>query len=220
MSVARHLHIDLAQYDTLIRTFIPYYDEMLDAAAGALTGAERLVVDLGIGSGALAGRCLRRAPSARIVGIDSDPGMLAAARNRLGDRSELVAGSFLRAPVPACDAIVASLALHHVRTRPAKQRLYARLSQALRSGGVIVSADRYPSRHRPDAVRERDEWVGHMRRTYSAAEAERYLRQWAREDVYVPLRDEIDLLERAGCAVEVPWRRGGFAVITAVARTR
>jgi hypothetical protein len=31
--------------------------------------------------------------------------------------------------------------------------------------------------------------------------------------VYVPLADEIRLLERAGFAVDVPWRRSPFAVI-------
>jgi hypothetical protein len=34
------------------------------------------------------------------------------------------------------------------------------------------------------------------------------------EDVYVPLADEIDLLERAGFGVDVPWR-SPFAVIVA-----
>jgi hypothetical protein len=33
--------------------------------------------------------------------------------------------------------------------------------------------------------------------------------------VYVPLADEIRLLERAGFAVDVPWRRSPFAVIVA-----
>jgi hypothetical protein len=31
--------------------------------------------------------------------------------------------------------------------------------------------------------------------------------------VYVPLAEEIRLLERAGFAVDVPWRRSPFAVI-------
>ena len=31
MAVATHLKIDIEEYDTRIRTFIPYYEEMLDA---------------------------------------------------------------------------------------------------------------------------------------------------------------------------------------------
>ena len=36
MSVASHLHIRLDEYDARIRTFIPRYDEMIEAAAGTL----------------------------------------------------------------------------------------------------------------------------------------------------------------------------------------
>lgn len=219
MSVARHLHINLDEYDARIRTFIPHYDEMLDAAASALSGAERLVVDLGIGTGALSERCLKRAPAARILGVDSDSGMLQPAARRLGDRAAFVVGSFLREPIPVCDAVVGSLSFHHVRTRDARRRLYARVASALRRGGLLVSADCHPSRDRSHAARQRDEWVGHMRRTYSAAQTRRYLAQWAEEDLYVPLRDEVALLERAGYGPEVVWRRGAFAVIAARVRT-
>jgi trans-aconitate methyltransferase len=218
MNVARHLRINLDEYDDRIRTFIPHYDEMLDAAASALTGTERLIVDLGIGTGALSERCLGRAPSARILGIDSDAAMLEPAARRLGDRAEFAVGSFLRVPVPRCDAVVGSLAFHHVRTLASKERLYSRLGSALRRRGVLVSVDCYPSRDRSEAARQREEWVGHMRRTYSAAQVQRYLSQWANEDVYVPLHDEIALIERAGYAAEVVWRRGTFAVIAARVR--
>lgn len=215
MSVARHLQIDLAEYDARIRTFIPYYDEMLDAAASALSGAERLIVDLGIGTGTLAERCLGRARKARIVGVDSDPAMLEQAAKRLGARAEFAVGSFLRLPIPPCDAVVGSLAFHHVRTRTSRLRLYSRLSSRLRRGGVLVSVDCYPSRDRIEAARQREEWVRHMRRTYGAAQTRRYLSQWAVEDVYVPLHDEIALMERAGYTPEVIWRRGTFAVVAA-----
>lgn len=215
MSVARHLQIDLAEYDSRIRTFIPDYDEMLDSAAGVLSGRERVVVDLGIGTGALAERCLRRAARARIVGVDSDPEMLALARRRLAGRADVVHATFARAAIPACDAAVAALALHHVRTRTARSRLYARLATALRPGGVLVSADCYPARDVADAGRQRDAWVTHLRQTYSVTRAARLLRAWAEEDVYVPLGDEIGLLESLGYRAEIVWRRGMFAVLAA-----
>ena len=37
MSVASHLGIRTAEYDRQILTFIPYYDEILDASVEALT---------------------------------------------------------------------------------------------------------------------------------------------------------------------------------------
>ena len=157
MSVAAHLQIDLAEYDSRIRTFIPGYDDMLTAAAECLRGRERVIVELGIGTGALAERCAR-ATGAQVVGIDEDAEMLQAARRRLGDDARLVHGSFFTTALPRCDAIVASLALHHVRTRGAKQRLYERLRRAVRRGGLIITADCHPSSDRAMAARHQRRW--------------------------------------------------------------
>lgn len=215
-SVARHLGIDLREYDHRIRTFIPGYDAMLDAAAAALRGDERLIVDLGIGTGALSARCLRRIPAARIVGIDLDSAMLAAVAARLKGRLDVRAGSFVRSPLPRCDAIVASLALHHVRTRNTKRRLYERVRRALRRGGRFVIADCCPARDPGIAAHQHDLWRAHMRRRYSARQTAAYLAAWSREDVYVPLPDELHLLTEAGFRPEITWREGDFAVIAAL----
>jgi hypothetical protein len=60
MSVASHLGIELSEYDSRIRTFIPHYEEMLDVGAAAIPPAARTIVDLGVGTGALSSRCLTR----------------------------------------------------------------------------------------------------------------------------------------------------------------
>jgi trans-aconitate methyltransferase len=214
VGVAAHLGIDLREYDARIRTFIPDYDAMLDAAGRAVPRGARTIVDLGTGTGALAARCLARAPRARIVGIDSDRDILAMAARRLGAQAMFVRGSFLRAPLPArCDAAVASFALHHVRTRAAKARLYRRLRSTLTPRGVVVTVDCHPSEDPAKAREERNAWTRHLRRVYSAAEADSLLDAWSKEDVYVPLDSEIDLMERAGFDADVLWRRGSFAVI-------
>ena len=126
MSVAAHLGIRLRDYDAMIRTFIPNYAEMLDEAASALTLLDRptpVIVDLGIGSGALSARSLAVAPRARVGGLDLDADILALARKRLGARVETMTGSFLTTPLPRCDAITASYSLHHVRSRRQKARI-------------------------------------------------------------------------------------------------
>jgi SAM-dependent methyltransferase len=215
MGVAAHLGIDLAEYDARIKTFIPGYEAMLDEAAGALTGRERRIVDLGVGTGALAARCLARAPGARLVGIDVDPGILDAASRRLGARATLVRGSFLRTNIPRCDAIVASFSLHHIRTRVAKRRLYASLRRSLGPGGRIIVADCYPAQDVVLARQQRDEWRAHLEESYSARKAARYFRAWEHEDVYVPLTSELALFAAAGLEAEVVWRAGAFAVLAA-----
>jgi tRNA (cmo5U34)-methyltransferase len=235
--VASHLGIRLREYDARIRTFVPAYEEMLEAAAGAVadTAVRRpRVLDLGTGTGALASRVLRAVPDAYIVGIDSDPGMLAVAARRLGARLTPVAGNFERPgragvwPAPAAglarvgpfDAITASLALHHVRTRRRKAALYRRCFAALRPGGVLVNADNALSASPGLRRQDRAWWRGHLQRTYGRARAERFLRAWAHEDVYFALDEEIAMLRGAGFAVDVPWRRRSFAVVVGIKKAR
>ena len=216
MGTAAHLGIRLRDYDARIRTFIPHYEEMLDAAAAAVKAVDRrapLVVDLGIGSGELAARCVGVLSRARLIGVDNDEGMLALARKRLGPRLETLRGNFLSTPLPRCDVVVASLALHHVPTRRRKAALYARCFAALRPGGLLVNADCCTASEPRLQALDIATWTAHLQHSYSRVRAGRFLRAWKREDVYFRLEDEIDLLKRAGFAVDVPWRRGTFAVI-------
>jgi SAM-dependent methyltransferase len=220
MGVASHLGIRLADYDRQITRFIPWYAEMLDVAAEAASlslrraGPTRLL-DLGIGSGALAGRCLRLNPRTRAVGIDMDEGILALAARRLGGRLLAVVGSFSTARYPRCDAVTASFALHHLRTRRAKARVYARCRGALRAGGRLVTVDRYLSSDREIDAADRAAWRAHLRQTYTARRADGFLRAWAKDDIHLPLDAELVLMRTAGLRPDVIWRRDGFAVIAA-----
>jgi ubiquinone/menaquinone biosynthesis C-methylase UbiE len=218
MSVASHLGIRLPEYDARIRTFIPDYEEMLDTAAALVPVSTRTIVDLGTGTGALAARCLRRAPGARVLGIDADPQILGLAAKRLGRRASLVASSFLRTPIPRCDLVVASFALHHVRTRPAKALLYRRIRRALGRTGLLVTVDCQPSPTRAVALAQRAAWLTHLERFYSKRQAAGLLRAWSTEDVYVPLDAEMGLMGAAGFAADLIWRKGAFAVLRATPR--
>jgi SAM-dependent methyltransferase len=221
MSVGSHLQIRLDEYDSRIRTFVPGYEQLLAWAARALCALDTRsphVVDLGTGTGALAEACLRAIPAARITGIDEDDGILDMARGRLGAHgavASFVQGSFLDIALPPCDAIVASLALHHVRTLDRKRQLFRDCRDALPAGGMLVSSDCHPSADASLAAMERAGWREHLRLTYSDAEADRYLAAWAEEDVYVPLPQELELLRETGFMPEVIWRQGAFAVIAA-----
>jgi ubiquinone/menaquinone biosynthesis C-methylase UbiE len=220
MGVASHLGIRLANYDRQIATFIPWYDEMLDAAAEAASfslrraGPARLL-DLGIGSGALSGRCVRLSPRTRVVGIDLDQGMLTLAARRLGRRLLVVVGDLSIAPYPRSDAITASFALHHLRSRRAKAHVYDRCRRALRARGRLVTVDRYLSADPVADAADRSAWRAHLMQTYPARRANAFLRAWAREDFHLPLEVELRLMRHAGLRPDVIWRRDGFAVISA-----
>lgn len=220
MSVAGHLRIELEAYDASIRAFVPGYEAMLRAAAAALAELPAPVpdiVDLGIGTGALADACLAVRPDARLTGIDADAGMLAAARERLGGGPavRLIEGDFLETALPECDAIVASLALHHVPTAGAKRAFYGGCAEALRPGGVLVSADRFLAGKPGVDAADREAWLAHLESSFTRGEAEGHLRAWAEEDTYFPLEDELEWLRSAGLAPQVRWRETGFAVLAA-----
>jgi SAM-dependent methyltransferase len=222
MSVASHLAVSPAKYDTRIRSLIPLYDELIAEVARALAHAERpvrTVVDLGIGTGALARACLESAPGAHVWGIDADPDMMAIARTRLGRLSRRVTmttGSFLHEALPPCDAMVASYSLHHIRTPRAKLAFYRRCYKALRPGGVLINGDCAPASTPRGFARDLDLWFTHLGKTFGGRTGGRKVYEsWADEDTYLPLDEEIRLLKRAGFVVDVPWRRSPFAVIVA-----
>jgi tRNA (cmo5U34)-methyltransferase len=219
---AAHLGISLREYDARIRTFIPRYEEMLGAAAAVLTALSRpkpVVLDLGTGSGALAARLLAVLPrGGRVIGIDSDPGMLAMAVRRVRRRFTPLMGDLQATSLPRCDALTASLALHHIGRRREKATLYARCFRALRPGGLFVNADCCPATSVRLQKRDRDMWLRHLGRRYSAAQTAGFFRAWAHEDVYFPLDDEIAMLREAGFVVDVPWRRESFAVVVGTKR--
>jgi tRNA (cmo5U34)-methyltransferase len=217
-SAGAHLGIETREYDARIATFIPGYQTMLRAAARALKGrAARAstLVDLGVGSGALAAACLAVAPGARVVGIDRDRAMLAMARTRLGSALAARVGDFERARLPRADVIVAAFALHHVPTPARKARLYGRLFASLRPGGLFVNADCCLADDARRQAADRRRWRAHLAARYGGAEADRYLAEWGREDMYLPLSEEVSLLRDAGFGVRVAWRRGSFAVLAA-----
>jgi len=221
MGVAGHLRIELDEYDQKIRTFVPHYETLLEVTAGALgllRAPTPTIIDLGIGTGALTEACLAVAPGARVMGVDSDAGMLDAARYRLRAYAnlELRHDSFLRLPLPPADAVVATLALHHVADPGEKKALFRRIFEALRPGGILVSGDCYPAVHPELAAEHHNAWLRHLERSYSRAEAEGYLEAWSDEDSCFPLTWELDWLREAGFTAEVLWRADGVAVVLGV----
>ncbi|MGH7598333.1 MAG: class I SAM-dependent methyltransferase, partial [bacterium] len=174
MSVAQHLKIKLSEYDERIRTFIPNYEELLGEVAATMALVEKkppTIVDLGIGTGALSARCLGISPQARLVGIDSDPDILALARRRLlqkrAHHPTLIRGSFLENSLPRCDAMVATLALHHIAAAKTKQRFYAKCFAALRRGGIFANGDCMMAEKPKLSQRYMEIWQKHLRQFYS-----------------------------------------------------
>jgi tRNA (cmo5U34)-methyltransferase len=218
-SVKRHLDVDADAYDVAIRRFIPHYDDMLDTGVdllAALAPPDVHVLDLGGGTGALSAAVLGHLPAARVTLLDVDSAMLAEARRRLarfGDRVEFHEASFFD-PLPAADAAVASLALHHVHDLDAKTDLYRAIHAALSPGGVFINLDAaITDGERLKALTFRRWAAGMAEHGIEADEARGRFAAWADEDRYFPLDEELAALRRAGFAeVECFWRRSASAI--------
>ena len=215
-SVRRHLRVEVDAYDEAIRRFIPGYEAMLEAAAKEIARVEpERVLDLGGGTGALSEAILLAAPRATVELIDVDRDMLARARERLtrfGGRARFCEASF-DGPLPEADAVAASLALHHVPTMDEKQRLFARIHDCLRPGGVFVNADATMPAE-PDA-REPvwRAWAAHLvSRGIPEERAYRHFAEWQEEDTYFPREAEAAAMRAAGFAVEPGWTEGPMLV--------
>jgi len=137
-----------AQQSTYIADREGRFEVLFDAMEAALGGEPATVVDLGCGPGSLGVRLLDRFGSARVVGVDVDPMLLALGRGAYGDRDRL---SFVRADlrdpgwlerlgVDQVDAATSSTALHWLGAG-AIRRLYADLARLIRPGGVFLDAD-------------------------------------------------------------------------------
>jgi tRNA (cmo5U34)-methyltransferase len=214
--VLDHLGLRAAEYDAAIRTYIPAYEQMIAATVELVDG---FVIDLGTGTGALAAAILSAKPHARVRLVDVDPEMLETARARVagfGHRAELIQSRFEDGLGP-CDAVVASLALHHVKDIEAKRALYARIHEVVRPGGIVAIADAtvHETGHASDHVYAL--WAAEMaRHGISAVEADRLFAAWAEQDRYLPLVTELQLLAEAG--FERPdcfWKYGPMTVFGA-----
>jgi tRNA (cmo5U34)-methyltransferase len=217
--VAGHLGVAAAEYDRTIRTFIPSYDRMLATVVHWLDGhvpRGGLVVDLGAGTGALSAAILDALPDVRVQLIDVDPTMLDVAATRCSahvGRFELRHARF-EDQLPRCQAVVASLALHHVATHAGKRDLYRAIHAALEPFGLVVVADLLVYPDGPEREGMLRDWYLHMERNgISATEADGHFAQWVEEDFYVSLPDELAIIAGAGFPrPECFWRNGGIAV--------
>jgi tRNA (cmo5U34)-methyltransferase len=224
-SVERHLSVTPEAYDVEIRRFVPAYaamhDELVEALAGLVPEASTpRILDLGAGTGALSARIAERLPRARLTLLDADASMLMQAERRLAGhraRVTLTAASFFD-PLPDCDVAVASLALHHVRDLDQKGALYRNILRSLAPGGLLLDADASVpgAKALADCVFRR--WAAHLVEG-GDTEEQAYARfaDWAREDRYFGVDEELALLRAAGFAsVDVIFRSGPSRVLVAM----
>jgi tRNA (cmo5U34)-methyltransferase len=111
----------------------------------------RRVLDLGTGDGRLIKLLKTKIPSSKYVAIDFSPPMLRTLKQRFGsDNSVSIVQHNLESQLPNVgyfDAVISSLAIHHLKLER-KKALYSEIYSILRSGGVFCNLDHFTSRSR------------------------------------------------------------------------
>jgi len=101
-----------------------------------LDGDER-VLDAGCGTGRVTAALVERLPRGHVVAVDGSPSMVDQARERLGPDVEVFVADLLELELDEpVDAILSTATFHWI---PDHDRLFQRLSAALRPGGRIVA---------------------------------------------------------------------------------
>jgi hypothetical protein len=147
---------------------------------------------------------------------DVDTNMLAVAQERLrkfGDRATLREKSFTD-KLDHCNAVIATLALHHVPTLDAKRVVYANVFDAMAPRGIFLNGDCTLDSAEPTHNVMLRYWLDFMaRHGITEAEGRKHIEDWAKEDTYQQIFDELTILKQAGFPrPEVYWREGPHAV--------
>lgn len=125
---------DAHTYDALPLPHVGWGLRVLDRMR--LTGSER-VLDAGCGTGRDAAVLLDRWPAVELVCLDASATMIAAARDRLGDRATCVVADLTEPlPIEPVDAVMSVAAFHWVRDH---RLLFSNLARSVRAGGRLTS---------------------------------------------------------------------------------
>ena len=225
--IKKHFQTIAGEYDEMIRSVAPYYEQMTDALILSLPFAESMaprVLDIGCGTGTITAKLLARCPRAEIVCLDQSENMLSYARERLSGHKKV---SFVFADMAQYEfpgkfhAVVSSLALHHLFTDSDKKALYARIFDALAPGGVFRNADLVLGENEYTTAMYLEQWRAFMLKTYSPEEIEaRFMKVHEEEDSPASLSAHMAWLAQAGFSeVDVFWKYFNFAVYGGVRKT-
>ena len=186
---------DPASYLSLMDSEVPAYRRLQDEAVSAVSERHpTTVLDLGIGSGLTAFRVAEALPSSRLVGIDENDDMLAAAASVLDSSRTELHRRRLQDPLPSgpFDVVMSMLAVHHLDDAE-KADLFERVAGALSAEGRFVLADLIVPEDPADVVTEIDGVV----------------------DTPSTLQDQVAWLRRAGLEPQMRWRERDLVVLVA-----
>jgi len=224
--VKDHFEDEATEFDRIILALIPHYQTMIRVLVDAVpfSRSEPIrVMDLGCGTGTVAAQVLDVFPNARITCLDVAENMIAIARTKLAAHPQVnfIAADF--SDLEFCgehDAIISSLALHHLATDGDKQKVYRRIYGSLTPGGVFYNADVVLATNDFLQALCMKAWRRFMGYSLSIDEIEgKWIPKYNEEDRPAKLLDQLAWMTEIGFVdVDVLWKYYNFAVYGGVRR--
>ena len=218
--VKDHFDEEAEDFDRIILNLIPHYSTMIRAMVEAIPFERSVplrVIDLGCGTGTVAMRVLQTFPNARITCVDFSENMIEVARKRFARHPSVTCVvSDLRYHKfdTAYDAVVSSLALHHLPTDGDKCNFYRHIYENLNPGGVFYNADVVLASNEFLQTLCMKEWRQFMTRNVPTEEVDtKWIPTYQQEDHPAKLTDQLEWLSGIGYAdIDVLWKYFNFAV--------
>ena len=198
-----------ARLDIYERVHLSHWPEEYARIADYFDEGTASLLDIGCGTGLELQSLFARFPALAVTGVDLSDAMLARLKTKYpGCNLRLVCDDYFRCPFGSgYDAALAFETLHHFAPAD-KERLFKKLFDALRPGGLYIECDYV-------ACCDEEETLcrAHAERRRAAAHVP--AGTFLHIDTPLTHAHETDLRTRAGFTVTVPYVRDGTAIICA-----
>lgn len=216
--VQRHFEEEAKEYDGIIKNLIPNYLGMVDILVSLLPFDKEQIFDmvgLGCGTGTVSKAVKDAFHAARVTCVDIAANMLDIAGQKVGKDATLIQADFNTFEFPQkYDAVVSSLALHHLETDGDKFRFYEKIYGALNPDGIFVNADVVLGGG--DALQSlyMKKWKAFMVKNFSEQEVmQKWMPSYYEEDHPATLLTHFDMLAKCGFTdIDAVYKYDNFAV--------
>jgi tRNA (cmo5U34)-methyltransferase len=219
-----HLYNEDAEiYDSVIRDFVPVYDEMINVVIEAIKifypKMNIKVLDIGVGTGNLSLKLLENFPDIELVGYEIAPNLYEFAKRKLKEFKPnflLKNEDILKNNIHNSFNLIISLLTFHYFDHEQKKIVYKKTYDLLKKNGLFINVDRVISKS--DSINKvfydrMSFFWDKATKTWIEEKREKWKTQDSPEEQPYYLEDQLDWLREIGFTdVECLWRNFNYCV--------